>query len=311
MHLAGQADGGDVARRRRRSAARTDADGRRPRRPTRARGSCSLQSGWGTSKPYSADADAADGARLVEQDRLGRRGRDVDAEDVAHRASAPVASRRSAAPRSTAQMCWLTTFSSSSWCPETRPRVDLAGRDPRREVGEDQRAVEDRRPERAAPAGVARLDASRRACRARPCRPRRAAPGRACRCPPMWAWNRSVRSMLWRRSLASKLKPPVVKPPAAQDLVEGQRELLDRVRELVGVPAVLGVAAVGVDAAEHPVRDRVGDLVVEAVAGERGVVGLDVERGTRRRGRGGPGSRGRSRRRSRTGAWSAPSAWAR
>jgi hypothetical protein len=31
--------------------------------------------------------------------------------------------------------------------------------------------------------------------------------------PPTWAWTRSVRSTLWRRSLASKLKPPVVKPP--------------------------------------------------------------------------------------------------
>ena len=32
--------------------------------------------------------------------------------------------------------------------------------------------------------------------------------------PPMWAWNRSVRSVLWRRSLASKLKPPGAMPPA-------------------------------------------------------------------------------------------------
>ena len=29
----------------------------------------------------------------------------------------------------------------------------------------------------------------------------------------MWAWNRSVRSVLWRRSLASKLKPPGAMPP--------------------------------------------------------------------------------------------------
>ena len=92
----------------------------------------------------------------------------------------------------------------------------------------------------------------------------------------MWAWNRSLRSMLWRRSLASKLNPPGAMPPAAQDLVQRQHEVLDRVRELVGVPAVLGVAAVGVDAAQHPVGGRERDLVVEAVAGERRVVGLDV-----------------------------------
>ena len=83
--------------------------------------------------------------------------------------------------------------------------------------------------------------------------------------------------MLWRRSLASKLKPPVVKPPASQDLVHRQRQLVDRVRELVRVPAVLVVAPVGIDAAEQAVAHRVGHLVVEAVAGERRVVGLEVE----------------------------------
>ena len=31
--------------------------------------------------------------------------------------------------------------------------------------------------------------------------------------PPMWPWNRSVRSIDWRRSLASKFSPPVVNPP--------------------------------------------------------------------------------------------------
>ena len=64
---------------------------------------------------------------------------------------------------------------------------------------------------------------------------------------------------------------------APQDLVDGERQLVDRVRELVGVPAVLVIAAVGIDAAEHPVAHRVGDLVMEAVAGERRVVGLEVE----------------------------------
>ena len=31
--------------------------------------------------------------------------------------------------------------------------------------------------------------------------------------PPMWAWNRSLRSIDWRRSLESKFSPPVVNPP--------------------------------------------------------------------------------------------------
>ncbi len=55
-----------------------------------------------------------------------------------------------------------------------------------------------------------------------------------------------------------------------------QDEILDRVRELVGVPTVLRVAAIGVDAAEHPVGGGVGDLVMEAVTRQRGVVRLDV-----------------------------------
>ena len=63
----------------------------------------------------------------------------------------------------------------------------------------------------------------------------------------------------------------------AQDLVHGDRELVDRVRELVGVPAVLRVAAVHVDAAEDAAADRDRDLVLEAVAGQRGVVRLDVD----------------------------------
>ena len=95
--------------------------------------------------------------------------------------------------------------------------------------------------------------------------------------PPMWAWNRSVREMLWRRSFASKLNPPVVNPPPLRISYDREGELVDRVRELVRVPAVLVVAAVGVDRPEDPERHRGGDLVVEAVAGERRMVRLEVD----------------------------------
>src|SRR5690606_38951076 len=61
-----------------------------------------------------------------------------------------------------------------------------------------------------------------------------------------------------------------------EDLVEGEGQFVDRVGELIGVPAVLVVATVGVDGPEDAVGDRVGHLVVEAVAGEGGVVGFDV-----------------------------------
>ena len=62
-----------------------------------------------------------------------------------------------------------------------------------------------------------------------------------------------------------------------EDLVHGQAHFLDRVGELVGVPAVLRITPVGVDAPEDAVVDRVGDLVVKAVAGQGGVVDLDVD----------------------------------
>ncbi len=54
----------------------------------------------------------------------------------------------------------------------------------------------------------------------------------------------------------------------------GKLEVVDG--ELVGVPAVLIVAAVGVDAAEHAVVNSHGELVLECVACEGGVVYLDV-----------------------------------
>src|SRR5207244_7351761 len=66
-------------------------------------------------------------------------------------------------------------------------------------------------------------------------------------------------------------------PARGKYFVERERELVDRVRELVGVPAVLVVAAVDVDAAEAAERDRARHLVMEAVAGEGRVVCFEVE----------------------------------
>eukprot|EP01136_Pigoraptor_vietnamica_P010455 Opistho-1_new@48096 len=63
----------------------------------------------------------------------------------------------------------------------------------------------------------------------------------------------------------------------AQDFVDCQREVFHAVGKLVGVPAVLRVAAVGVYAAENPERGGGRDLVLEAVSRQRGVVGLDVQ----------------------------------
>ena len=60
------------------------------------------------------------------------------------------------------------------------------------------------------------------------------------------------------------------------DLIHHQRILFHAVRELVGIPAQLRVAAVRIDRAEDTQRNRRRDLVVERVARQRGVVGLNV-----------------------------------
>src|SRR5438034_7412720 len=60
-------------------------------------------------------------------------------------------------------------------------------------------------------------------------------------------------------------------PARGKYFVQRERELVDRVRELVGVPPVLIVAAVDVDAAEAAERDRARHLVMEAVAGKGGM----------------------------------------
>src|SRR5258708_27974651 len=66
------------------------------------------------------------------------------------------------------------------------------------------------------------------------------------------------------------------KAAVANDLVHGQGQLVHRVGELIGVPGVLVVAAIGVDAAENAVGYGIGHFVMEAVASERGVVRLDI-----------------------------------
>ena len=52
----------------------------------------------------------------------------------------------------------------------------------------------------------------------------------------------------------------------AENLIYGQAHLVDGVRELVGVPTVLHVAAVRIDGSKDPVVHGVGDLVFERVA---------------------------------------------
>ena len=66
-------------------------------------------------------------------------------------------------------------------------------------------------------------------------------------------------------------------PAHAQDHQHALGGQIDVRRELVGVPAQQRVAGVGVDRAEGPGADGHLELVHHLVAGERGVVGLEVE----------------------------------
>src|SRR4051794_19939042 len=93
--------------------------------------------------------------------------------------------------------------------------------------------------------------------------------------PPTWPWNRSDTSLLCRRTLASKLKPPVVKPPAATMRATPSDSSAMSLPNW-SAPAQLRITAVHVDAAEDPRREGIGDLVLEAVPRQRGVVRLDV-----------------------------------
>ena len=61
------------------------------------------------------------------------------------------------------------------------------------------------------------------------------------------------------------------------DLQHRQRQFLDRVGELVRIPAILVVTAIGVDRPENAQGPSGRDLMLEGVPGQRGVVRLDID----------------------------------
>ena len=76
---------------------------------------------------------------------------------------------------------------------------------------------------------------------------------------------------------ADKVQATVREAAGLHDQVQGQRGLGDAVGELVGVPLALHITPVHVDGAEDAQINRAGNFVLEAVAGQRGVVGFDVD----------------------------------
>src|SRR5690606_14059304 len=77
--------------------------------------------------------------------------------------------------------------------------------------------------------------------------------------------------------LGVEVEAAIPETAGLENLVVGQGHFFDTVGKLVGVPAVLLIAPVGVDAAEDSQRNRRCDFMVEAVAGEGGVIGLDID----------------------------------
>lgn len=89
--------------------------------------------------------------------------------------------------------------------------------------------------------------------------------------------KRSSISVELRRVLASKLIPPVLRPALAQNHQHRLDRLLQVVGKLVGIPAVLRIPAVRIDAAQHACIRCALQLMVERVPRKRGVIHLDID----------------------------------
>ena len=77
--------------------------------------------------------------------------------------------------------------------------------------------------------------------------------------------------------LGVEVEAPGAEAAGADELDHRQRNLLDGMRKLVGVPAVLRIAAIGVDRTEDAERGGHRDLVLETVPRQCGVVRLDID----------------------------------
>ena len=136
--------------------------------------------------------------------------------------------------------------------PRPRRRIDLACGDLRLQGGERLRAIEDRRPERPGPARVPRLEGRGQRLALQEVGGDQQRTGQGV--DPADVGEEQVGAV---GALAPELRVEVEaaggESAAPQDLVDRECQVLDRVRELVGVPAVLRVAAVRVDAAQDAV----------------------------------------------------------
>ena len=136
-------------------------------------GSCSLHSGRGASKPYSA-------VPMPRRPPTGRSGGPWSRSSRRRSRGSPsgVGSRPVRGPDPAVDLALEQLLPA-----RLRVRVDPAGRDLVMEVGKGRLAIEDRPPEPTRPGRVARFPGSRQRPAPRPCRRQRGASARACRCP--------------------------------------------------------------------------------------------------------------------------------
>lgn len=69
-------------------------------------------------------------------------------------------------------------------------------------------------------------------------------------------------------NLGVEVVPAILEPASLEDFIGGQGHFFDAVGELIGVPAVLRITAVGIDAAENTQRDGCCNLVMKAMTGQ-------------------------------------------
>src|SRR6201999_1571548 len=81
----------------------------------------------------------------------------------------------------------------------------------------------------------------------------------------------------WAADLGIEVVAARREDAARENVVQRERYFAQIVGKLIRVPTVLRVAAVHVDGAENTVVNRHGDFVLEAMAGERCMVRLDID----------------------------------
>ena len=94
--------------------------------------------------------------------------------------------------------------------------------------------------------------------------------------PPICAWKISSRSVEFLLILASKLTPPPANPPASRMISMAFGKFIQIHWELVGIPAILIIAPVGINTAEHTRICSYLQFMLESMSGQCCMVHFDI-----------------------------------